>query len=183
MGINTKIKFKTSKELTKQEIKELQYHLMHRVEKSFFWIDENEKFFITPTDIPNIYEIKTLCRYYGIGYERGSALQIITVLLYLESKEYSVFYGGDSFPGLPSLNKEKILELLDYYIEEGNFPYLTCFTSQNDIKEENIPFCSFCNVKMNRYGFGIKYAVFNCLGCRETQVYKDIKFDKKFGEL
>lgn len=175
MGVDAVIILKYKDSPTQKDLKTLQYNLLHRFDRSLFYWERDGKPFDFLKNIdreqleyrlthenfsPNkFYEIEMMSRYYGVGYERGDGLQISGLLLYLtrEHKELSVFYGGDSGT-LSRYSEEDALDLLNYFLKEGNLPYAN--------RPESIsPSCSFCDIPMSRYGFGGSYAAFKCSGC------------------
>ena len=183
MGVDIEIKFFPKEELTNQDIKELQYNLMHRCGKNFFWLAEDKSDFISKVGEDTDYDyephggyvVGSLMRYYGPGYERGDAKSIVTCLLYLISLDYKVYYGGDSGDSLDLYTKEDVLKLQDHFIKNGNFPYQQ-YSSRLFEGEPVPPLCSYCNVPMNRYGWGATYAAYSCLGCDEDKTYRDDTF-------
>ena len=184
MGVDAVIQFKTPKPLSLLGIKDIQYNLMNRFGQDSFLDKEKSKDFIELLEgetrdgvvyESNLYSVNTWWRYYGPGYERGPAMEIIETLLFLDSKGYTVYYGGDSDDYLELMNKNSILALMDYYITNGRFSYAEVF----DVKDDDfpIPQCDFCLKPMHRSGWGKAYAYFSCLGCGKVLEYKDAAFE------
>lgn len=194
MGVDAQILLKFNYDPTDQQLRELQYNLMHRFGKGMFIstdykTKENKMFLIrcnefyqdgdtiTPKENETLVEVMLWGRYYGEGYERGDGLKISAMLLYLSQQpNIEVWYGGDS-SGITAqqYDQNRALNLLNYFLINGNFPYDQYFTRD---EENSAPLCSYCQIPMNRFGFGQSYAAFNCLGCNEQKIARDESYAK-----
>lgn len=197
MGIDAEIGFRAWRNLTHAEIKDLQYHLLHRFggeNGGIFWTHYNGRDkppvdFIYPVDIleqdggpdikaQNLYQLRLFCRYYGPGYERGPAMSLIGTLLYLVRHPLvaDVYYFGDS-SGICAehpMTEDSILGLLSHYIKHGSFPHNNAFDHE---QLDNRPSCSYCEKPMLRNGWGGRYAHFCCQGCGQELVFRDATYD------
>ena len=207
MGVDAQMLLKMKHEPTIKELKEMQYNIMHRIGKDLFWTkgvfykdgtykkDESRMFLsiveeyledsnepIVPTDGETLVKVDMSCRYYGPGYERGPGMEIASLMLFLNGAYPNIIvcYGGDSSGILAEeFNMERSLEFLMYYLEHGNAPYFCYFDKSNNIN----PKCSYCNISMNRHGWGKRYASFGCLGCEEERQYRDEEYDELVKEF
>jgi len=72
------------------------------------------------------HDFYNLMRYYGEGYDaRGPwpyLLSIILTIMESESVE-KVWYGGDTGGVLEEMTKDRIAEITNYWIDNGNRPY------------------------------------------------------------
>ena len=120
MGLDAWIKFETKKKLTEEELEQIKYDLITRFEqgeKRNFCCDtishdeENEC----------LYMVDYGWRYYGEDYERGDALTIFGILLYLENNDLikHVFYGDGCFP-IRLVTKKEIYEIAEHFSKVGN---------------------------------------------------------------
>lgn len=188
MGADAMIYIRAKKEFKPKFIKELQYQLMHRVDKDFFWINGNDNF-IAKSEYEYaqervLYEVKTLNRYYGEGYERGPAMKIATVLLYLINKlpNEDILYTSDYegyHEGLNVFTKSDCHKLIDLFISEGRFPYVGGARSLIKGGVEIDTNCSYCETPMNQYGFRGDYAAYSCMGCGEKIIYDKGKIKRE----
>jgi hypothetical protein len=210
MGVDAEIVFALSQEPTEKRLREIQYFLMERVDKDPFFCEmyksgsdkeKEARMFLVPIAgdgrdydqegyIPfdgfdhglpsNSVMIRLWGRYYGPGYERGDALNLMAIVLSLWSLPdvTQVFYGGDSggASGEP-FTREKAHEMIDYFCQVGNAPYRKAFDSGPGEKGSK-PLCSFCHEPMIRNGIGRRFASFFCNGCGETMKLRDAEFDR-----
>ena len=108
--------------------------------------------------------VNTLCRYYGKGYERGPAHEIILLADWLERNipGGQVLYGGDSSGVLcEPFGSERRAELWLHFCEFGHSPYHSYFTSAMG----KYGTCPFCGCAMNQTGFGGSYGRWQCGSC------------------
>lgn len=108
------------------------FRATHSKDDTLFYEDDEDLILgLMPRDAEtieyvNAYAVQTgLSRYYGIGYERGSALKIITQLEWLRAQPevIEVYYGGDT-SDWPSLwTKEDSAKLLWHFFKHGHAPY------------------------------------------------------------
>lgn len=182
MGVDAQMYLKYRHCPTEDELRKLQYELMHRFGTRRFcrkdWRTDEPRMFLDLVSefhqdgsgeyLVNVY-LST--RYYGPGYERGPGLEIAVMLLYLahEHPELEAYYGSDADGGCTEhYGKEEALGLLHYFLTVGHHPHYEFFESfdRRHGKAEN-PLCAYCRVPMSRYGSGPEYASFICHGCRE----------------
>ena len=73
-----------------------------------------------------MYRVHLICRYYGIGYERGPLDRILSIARWIRTRfpQARVFYGGDS-SGVcaKELTPERERELWEHFCEHGGKPY------------------------------------------------------------
>lgn len=202
MGVDARMVFTMSGEPKAERLRQIQYCLMEKVGKELFWCDtyqnpstgkhENDRKFPQPflvpvgtyeqdgpdLILPNAVKVKLFCRYYGDGYERGPALNLIAVMLTLLGLPdvTAVYYGGDS-SGICAepFTREKVLALLDHFCRVGHEPYHSYFDRGE--RQGESPRCSYCGVPLLRNGWGQRFAVFYCQGCGETLTLRDEDFD------
>ncbi len=179
MGVDAEMAFTATEELDEARIRNMQFHLLHRVGKEFFFrynhdTGEASKFFIhrakefqlDSDDVIRgefLYRLGLYTRYYGPDYERGDALKLCAVMLWLNAQPdvRAVYYGGDSSGGTPEkFDNEKVLSLLGHFTCHGRLPYLHYFD-----RNERTPKCPHCWEPMWHYGSGNNYWAFQCLGC------------------
>jgi len=188
MGADAMIYIRAKKEFEPKFIKELQYQLMHRVGKDFFYFNGAENFIKISEyeEAKNkiLYNVETLNRYYGEGYERGPAMKIATVLLYLINKlpDEDILYTSDYegyHENLNVLTKSDCHNLIDLFISDGRFPYLGGFGSaiKGGVKIDTN--CSYCETPINQYCFCGNYAAYNCMGCGEKIIYEDGEIERE----
>jgi len=75
------------------------------------------------------HEVRNHWRYYGPGYERGPWPDIASLILYLLAAENvdAVWYDGDSGWGSVRIDRERLEEINDHWIKNGNRPYYEAF--------------------------------------------------------
>lgn len=82
-------------------------------------IEEPERFKI-------IYEISSLTRYYGEGYERGPFIYIYGfihfLIFYFKEYDLTIFYGGDCSDYISEI-KDGLKSIMEHFVKNGNSPY------------------------------------------------------------
>lgn len=169
---------------TETQIKHLRFHLLHRFRDILWWKDgDTFHTLINPvtadcTSLPidRLYDITTMIRYYGPGYERGPGLKIAGLLLYLHTRDdiETVYYGGD---GIKEFSKKDAEDLLSHYLSVGRLPYLNWgeyrsywFKEYNKNKTYDSPLCDWCDYPMIDYGGGAGKTFWTCPGCNQDKV-------------
>lgn len=201
MGIDARMLFTMTAAPQLDRLRQLQYELMERVGRELFWCESyenpvtgkyeaNGKYpqpFLKPVEmyeqdgpdlkLENAVEVHLWCRYYGEGYERGPAADLVVVMLALlnQSDITAVYYGGDSGGVCAEpFTREKALAMLDHFCAVGGQPYFGYRSFDGD---GNKPLCSYCHVPLVQNGSGGRYAAFYCMGCKETMKLRDEQFD------
>jgi hypothetical protein len=177
-GIDLKLKFKNRP--SDQELRELQYNLMHRFSRDKFKMlaDRGRKVpFVRIVDSragETWVEILVRGAYYHIGLEFGDGLPITVIVLYLSHHypEAEVWYRPEEDEGLADkelkFDKEQSLKLLDHFLDHGSLMFSGALTGLESLDGLERPICAFCGVPMMRHG-GEKGAVqFYCAGCLEV---------------
>jgi predicted RNA-binding Zn-ribbon protein involved in translation (DUF1610 family) len=181
--------------ITKELLKEIQYELMHRLGKEFFFSSlynddgtQHAVDFLEAVPVldgfngpeisgTNLVKVNLWTRYYGPDYERGEGLKICGVMLYLLLRPdvAGVWYGGDS-GGVSGMkfNQVQVIDLLNHWAIHGHHPYEKEFDVGGSQKN---PKCSYCLLAMIRNGYGERYASFYCAGCGEYVTYRNENFD------
>lgn len=176
MGVDVEMAVWTSDELSDERILDLSYRAVEANGKDLFWLnraDGRHAFSrIDPTSSEDCYyeleglntlkggtflKMNTLCRYYGIGYERGPFPQFFAFWHWLRAnlKDCIIWYGGDSGVGLDRLEIEQVFELLWHWTKVGYQPYRGYPGSSRLGKSALvIPECKLCKRGMIRYGWG-----------------------------
>jgi len=100
-------------------------------DSTFYKDDENLILALMPRDAEtieyvNAYNVQTgLCRYYGVGYERGPALKLITQLEWLRAQPevIEVYYGGDTSDWPALWTRQDSEKVLWHFFRNGHTPY------------------------------------------------------------
>ena len=71
------------------------------------------------------HEIRTMERYYGPGYERGSWPRLCGALMLLHAcpAVEKVWYGGDCDYSIPECTVDDVLQISRHFMEHGERPY------------------------------------------------------------
>lgn len=118
MGIDACIGFKLKNgvELS-NELKTVLLKLSNLNDNDFATVD-------TDKDNPGYYELTSLHRFYGIGYERGdweTLCIILTLLMALDDVESVYYYGDNENPIIMSW--KKLVQITEHYALFGHEPY------------------------------------------------------------
>jgi len=177
-GIDLKLKFKNR--ASDQELRELQYNLMHRFGRDVFKMlaDRGRKVpFVRIVDSrPGETWVEILVRggYYHIGLEFGAGLHITVILLFLSHHypEAEVWYRPEEDEGLADkelkFDKEQSLKLLDHFLDHGSLMFSGALTGLESLDGLERPICAFCGVPMMRQGGKQGGVQFYCAGCLEV---------------
>lgn len=106
--------------------------------------------------------VNLFCRYYGPGYERGPATDLIAVGQWLEGKipGAEVWYGGDSSGRVASVFDKSAREALwQHFLEFGHRPYHQFFGHGKEL------ICDFCKEPAIEHMWGRGKVGFSCHGC------------------
>lgn len=127
---------------------------------------------------PRTFDVRLMCRYYGEGYERGPAGEIIALGWFLEmlteDLEGEVFYYGDS----GGAEDEDIFDaparkrLMRHFVKHQHKPYGQFFDSEKDGPE-----CPLCKTQSTRYGWGASYRAWYCATCKRRWIERDGKLE------
>lgn len=208
MGVDAEMIIGREAGMNALEIKRVQYGLMHRFGKEIFWTDKYESpekksavDFIQPwklsddpeaengywpfdaetQDLPqiNLWRVRFFCRYYGEDYERGPGLKLACMIRFLIESGFRVWYGGDS-SGCQGeeFDLPRAESLLAHFLKVGHLPYQSYTLPGYRDDDNHGPLCSYCQIETKRFGWGGRFASFGCLGCGETQEYRDEAYDK-----
>lgn len=120
--------------------------------------------------IPNRYDIPTLHRYYGIGYERGPILTFINIAEWLEAcvpELKDIYYGGDSSEHIGLFNKPERDIIKAHFYKVGHLPYRQGFSD-----EGKVTLCPRCNEQpiINSWSGGTCGG--SCYGCTNIVTIK-----------
>jgi hypothetical protein len=163
-------------------IKRFRFELLHRFKNILYWRSykddktlEQVLTCLNTQDYPaegvpvsdRAWDIELSCRYYGPDYERGPALEISALLMFLCRHELveSVYYGHDCGP-LVETNLRDATLLLDHWLEKGRMPYVMGF-GMFFKDEKDRPVCSWCDVQMAEVGGGGDKTFWRCMGCEK----------------
>lgn len=125
---------------------------------------------IKPKKGETFIQVYPATRYYGPGYERGDLPFLIMLAEWLEETipGAEVWYGGDS-SGVEAVkfDWDARRTLFKHFCENAHRPYRGAFNGLRSSGKDapKLPFCGFCGVPMNQYGFGKEYASYGCDGC------------------
>lgn len=208
MGVDAKMCFMTTDELSDEEIMQKQW----RLAEAFYrggplwltapgvkdWDPHGRKAFVEVDeywqDGPSLYaglgerlfEVSLGTRFYGKGYERGDLPGIIAVAewIYRNFNSVRVFYGGDSSGcEAKELTPDYIDDLYDHWALNGHMPYIGGFT-MSDVK--GVHMCDFCQAPTHEFGWGGGKVLVACPGCGRSwstmdqgQTYELRKPDEK----
>lgn len=116
-------------------------------------------------------------RYYGVGYERGDLIGLISVAEWIERNipDSTVFYGGDSSGVCAEpWNKEEREKLLSHFMGEHGRDYYSSFGTL-DRSSYSPPGCANCvpERSQRRHGWGGEFAAYYCPGCGKSQETHD----------
>lgn len=117
-----------------------------------------------------MYEVHLICRYYGIGYERGPLDRILSIARWIHTRlpGARVFYGGDS-SGVcaKELTPERERELWEHFCEHGGKPYHRGSMFRNMLEPKPEVICQLCKQPYEQKGGGGdgRFASFYCDGC------------------
>jgi hypothetical protein len=134
---------------------------------------------ILPGEDEHIYEVHLICRYYGVGYERGPLDRILSIARWIRTRlpEARIFYGGDSSGVLADeLTEEYEQELWEHFCKHGGKPYHRdrVFGRLYGEDETKNPFCKLCQQHYTQKGGrGGDFAAYHCDGCNHYLVTHD----------
>lgn len=142
MGVDSVFLFELPEPLTAEELAKFNYRLgesldlTHKDDKAKLYHSETKK-----------YEIRNGWRFYGSGYERGPAIDIIALLKFIKDYfggDVILYYGGDCHEGLPVWTDKDEQEMWSHFIKYGHAPY-------GGYNNNNHP-CPECNGPMSESG-------------------------------
>ena len=182
MALDMDIVIKRKNRPSDKDLRELQYHLMHRFGMDTFRMigedgAERKRFVDVVEGGDGTFGIRLFLRsrYYERGYERGDGLRAAMMLLCLirACPDGEVWYGSDGLGEygegfLEQYDEQKGLQLLYHFLDVGKFPYAREMDEAlNSVDETESPLCSFCGFPMVRNSMSSKFVSFYCLGCGE----------------
>lgn len=128
MGLDAQLYFTTTRKVSKEELADLNYRFKEAV--SFGWGDfpiEEKNF--TRNGLP-YYEVCSLSRYYGEGYERGDFPEIYMTFQWIKGnfENAVIYYGGDTYDDkdsfeTPILDEYEEESLIEHWVKNGGLPY------------------------------------------------------------
>ena len=182
MALDIDIVIKRKNRPSDKDLRELQYHLMHRFGMDTFRMigedgADGKRFVDVAEGGDGTFGIRLYLRsrYYERGYERGDGLRAAMMLLYLirAYPDGEVWYGSDGLGEygedfLKQYDAQKALQLLYHFLDVGKLPYAREMDEAlNSVDGTESPLCTFCGFPMIRKSMSSKFASFYCIGCEE----------------
>jgi hypothetical protein len=182
MALDIDIVIKRKNRPSDKDLRELQYHLMHRFGMDTFRMigedgAERKRFVDVVEGGDGTFGIRLFLRsrYYERGYERGDGLRAAMMLLYLirAYPDAEVWYGSDGVEEygedfFDQYDEQKALQLLYHSLDVGRLPYLREMDEVLNAEDRTeSPVCSFCGIPMIRTNMNPESASFFCAGCGE----------------
>lgn len=123
------LKNESDKEILNERIKTIHEPEALIMEQNIF--GDQRELILGPISDPegeylNVFSVNTgLARYYGIGYERGPILRIITQIEWLRAQPevIAVYYGGDTSDTPNEFTQADSIKLLFHFFKYGETPY------------------------------------------------------------
>jgi hypothetical protein len=128
-------------------------------------VDTENIWDVPKRDTDQLLEIKSLDRYYGIGYARGSFPRIYITAKWIQHNlpDAKVYYGGDCQGSINELWEDQEAKLMEHYLTSGNSEYRQGWKMPGDPKA---PICDFDKKPMIAAAWGGSRVGYYCPACK-----------------